>query len=54
MRKKIEVKEPYVPRPMNEIYIYIQKGNPNRLTPVPWSCKPNYKYLLPLIKNLND
>ena len=53
MRKKVEVKEPYVPRPMNEIYIYIQKGNPNRLTPIPWSWKANYNYLLPLIKNLN-
>ena len=50
MRKKVEVKESYVPRPMTEIYIYIQKGNPNRLTPTPWAWKANYNYLLPLIK----
>jgi hypothetical protein len=38
--------EPY------KIYIYKQRKN-NLLTPIPYTFKPNYQYILPLIQN-ND
>jgi hypothetical protein len=52
--KKIKVESPvYVPREHTEIYVYIRKY-PNRLQPVPYSCKLNYQYLLPLIPKQNE
>lgn len=38
--------EPY------KIYIYKQRKS-NLLTPIPYTFKPNYQYILPLIQN-ND
>ena len=44
------IKEPYVPKPDTQLYVYIRK-NPLMLVPVPYKYKPNYQYILPLIKN---
>jgi len=44
------VQEPYVPKLDTNLYVYILK-NPRLLTPVPYKNKPNYQYILPLIKN---
>ena len=41
-----------VPLEPYKIYIYKQRKN-NLLTPIPYTFKPNYKYILPLIQN-ND
>ena len=51
-KRKIEQKpiEPYVPKPDTKIYIYIQKHK-NRLTPIPYKFKLNYKYIIDIIKN---
>jgi hypothetical protein len=40
--------EAYVPKPDNVLYLHRQ-GKPNRLTPIPYTWKPNYHYILPLI-----
>ena len=52
-KRKIETKqtEPYVPQPDTKIYVYIQK-HPNRLTPVPYKNKTDYKYILNLVREL--
>ena len=52
-KRKIETKqtEPYVPQPDTKIYVYIQK-HPNRLTPVPYKNKTDYKYILNLVMEL--
>jgi len=52
--------EPLVPKTIEliiplepyKIYLYKQRKK-NLLTPIPYTYKPNYKYILPLIKN-ND
>lgn len=54
--KKQAIQEPYVPkleRYDTHIYVYILK-NPRLLTPVPYKYKPNYQYILPLIKKINN
>jgi len=51
VKTKTEViKEAYVPKPDTHLYAYILK-NPRLLTPIPYKYKPNYQYILPLIKN---
>jgi len=47
---KAEIKEPYIPKPDTHLYVYIRK-NPLLLIPIPYKYKPNYQYILPLIKN---
>ena len=50
VKTKTEViKEPYVPKLDTHLYVYIRK-NPLLLIPIPYKYKPNYQYILPLIK----
>ena len=55
-KKKLELVpktlELIIPLEPYKIYLYKQRKK-NLLTPIPYTYKPNYKYILPLIQN-ND
>ena len=49
MAKKKEVVIPYIKKEDNTIYIHIQRKK-LLLTPIPYVWKPNYHYLLKILK----
>ena len=42
--------EKYTPKEDNKIYIYIQRKK-NLLTPIPYVWRPNYQYVIDIIKS---